>query len=118
MDKLKILALRLKELRDSLGLNQSEFSESIQLKQPTYNAYEKGANKPQVDTLIKIAQKYNVSIDWLCGLSDDEGRPKLSFDTYADILSVIFEMGFLDGFCADANFAKPKEKIIISNMIL
>lgn len=109
MDSQKVLAARLKKLREKTGLNQAAFSESIQLKQPTYNAYEKGANKPQVDTLIKIAQKYNVSIDWLCGLSDDEGRPKLFFDTYADILSVIFEMGFLDGFCADANFAKIED---------
>lgn len=96
MNKKGILSLRLKELRDGLGLNQSEFSESIQLKQPTYNAYEKGANKPQVDTLIKIATKYNVSIDWLCGLSDDEDRPKVTFDTYADILNILFEIGMLD----------------------
>ena len=71
MDSQKILSSRLKKLRERTGLNQAAFSESIQLKQPTYNAYEKGANKPQVDTLIKIATKYNVSIDWLCGLSDD-----------------------------------------------
>ena len=96
MNQKSILSLRLKELRNSLGLNQSEFSESIQLKQPTYNAYEKGANKPQVDTLIKIAAKYNVSIDWICGLSDDEDRPKVTFDTYADVLSVIFDIGMLD----------------------
>lgn len=96
MNVKSILAFRLKELRDSLGLNQSEFSESIQLKQPTYNAYEKRANKPQVDTLIKIATKYNVSIDWLCGLSDDEDRPKVTFDTYADVLNVLFEIGVLD----------------------
>lgn len=118
MDKLKILALRLKELRDSLGLNQSEFSESIQLKQQTYSLYERGSNKPPIDLLIKIAEKYNVSIDWLCGLSDDEGRPKLSFDTYADILSVIFEMGFLDGFALMLTLQNQKKKIIISNMIL
>lgn len=106
MDKLKILALRLKELRDSLGLNQSEFSESIHLKQQTYSLYERGRNKPPIDLLIKIAEKYSVSLDWLCGLSDDEGRSKLFFDTYADILSVMFEMGFLDDFCTDIDCEK------------
>lgn len=110
MDKLKILALRLKELRDSLGLNQSEFSESIQLKQQTYSLYERGSNKPPIDLLIKIAEKYSVSLDWLCGFSNSK-QEKINLDTFSDVLCLIFKLSFLDGIEVDTNFCKVKEEI-------
>ncbi len=105
MDKTKLLAMRLKELRETLELNQSDFSKSIDLKQQTYSAYEKGINKPPIDILIKIAEKYNVSLDWLCGFSN-LSKKKVRLDTYADILHLIFELGFIDGVELDSNFYK------------
>lgn len=109
MDKLKSLARRLRELRETLELSQSDFSESIELKQQTYAAYEKGINKPPIDVLIKIAEKYNVSLDWLCGLSNLSTK-KIRLDTYADVLHLIFELGFLDGTELDSNFYKDKNE--------
>lgn len=104
MDELKILTTRLKELRETLQLNQSEFSISIGLKQQTYAAYEKGVNKPPIDVLIKIAQKYNVSLDWLCGIKNN-----VSLDTYSDVLNLIFKLSMLDGAGLDYDFCKIKE---------
>lgn len=109
MDKLKLLAMRLRELRETLELSQSDFSESIELKQQTYAAYEKGVNKPPIDVLIKIAEKYNVSLDWLCGFSNLCAK-KIRLDTYADVLHLIFELGFLDGAELDSNFYKDKNE--------
>lgn len=105
MDKLEILAMRLKEVRETLKMSQSDFSESIGLKQQTYSAYEKGINKPPIDILINIAEKYNVSIDWLCGFSNLK-KKEIRLDTYADVLHLLFELGFLDGVDLDTNFAK------------
>ncbi len=34
------------------------------------SAYENGKNNPTIDVLIDIADKYNVSLDWLAGRSD------------------------------------------------
>ena len=39
MDNLKVLATRLKELREKTGLSQALFSDSIGIKQPTFNSY-------------------------------------------------------------------------------
>lgn len=106
MDNMKVLAERLKELREKTGLSQALFSDSIGIKQPTFNSYERGINKPQIDTLVKIAKKYDISIDWLVGLSDDNGRNKFCLDTYSDVLHLIFELSALDGAEADIGFSK------------
>lgn len=110
MDKLEVLAKRLVELRERLNINQADFSDSLGLKKQTYSAYEKSINNPPITVLINIAEKYDVSLDWLCGLTDNKGRGKLSLDTYADVLYLIFQLGLLDGFCADNNFAKIKDE--------
>ena len=62
--------VRLKELRDSLGLTQAEFGKSIGIAKSTYNNYETGIRDPKSDFWIAVAQKYGVTIDYLMGFSD------------------------------------------------
>ena len=63
--------IRLKELRDSLGLTQAEFGKSIGIAKSTYNNYETGIRDPKSDFWIAVAQRYGVTIDYLMGFSDD-----------------------------------------------
>ena len=72
----------LKELRESLGLTQSEFGESVGVAKSTYNNYETGVRAPKSDFWISVAQKYNVTIDYLMGYSDD---PHSSGTTKTDV---------------------------------
>ncbi|MBS5131394.1 MAG: helix-turn-helix transcriptional regulator [Lachnospiraceae bacterium] len=104
-EKTKVLASRLKELRESLNLTIADFSKSLDLKPQTYSAYEKAVNKPPIDVLIKIAERHNASIDWLCGFSNTSNK-KIDLDTYADILRLIFELGFVDGVELNSSFCK------------
>lgn len=62
---------RLKQFRESLGLTQAEFGSSIGIAKTTYNNYEIGVREPKSDFWIAIAQKYNVTIDYLMGFSDN-----------------------------------------------
>ncbi len=62
---------RLKELRESLGLTQAEFGNSIGIAKSTYNNYETGIRDPKSDFWISVAQKYGVTIDYLMGFSDN-----------------------------------------------
>lgn len=64
----------LKALRDSLNMTQEEFGKSIGLAKSTYNNYETGARKPKSDFWIAIAQKYNVSIDYLMGIENPQNE--------------------------------------------
>ena len=61
----------LKDLRESLGLTQSEFGKSVGISKSTYNNYEVGIREPKSDFWLAVAQKYGVTIDWLMGFSDD-----------------------------------------------
>lgn len=77
------VASRLRQLRESVGLSQKDFAVSIGIKPTTYNGYETGKHKPKSDILVIIADKYNVTVDYLLGKSDrptpdSESRPIIS----------------------------------------
>lgn len=61
----------LKALRESLSMTQKEFASSLDMAPNTYNNYETGVREPRSDFWIAVAQKYNVTIDYLMGFSDD-----------------------------------------------
>lgn len=50
---------------------QKGFAKAIGLSEGTITGYLKGTNVPDLRTLIKIAQATDVSLDWLCGLTED-----------------------------------------------
>ena len=68
----------LKALRDSLNMTQEEFGKSIGLAKSTYNNYETGVREPKSDFWIAIAQKYNVSIDYLMGIENPQNENQLA----------------------------------------
>ena len=61
---------RIKEIRQSLGLTQVKFAKIINCTQATLSSYEKGSIIPSLETMIKISKECQISLDWLCGLSD------------------------------------------------
>ena len=62
----ELFAIRLKKLRESMHLTQNQFGALLNIAQTTLSSYEKGSKTPNIDTLCNIAEKCNVSIDWLC----------------------------------------------------
>ena len=55
---------RIKGLREEKNLNQSEVAKFLNISQRTYSYYENGRDIP-ILLLIKLADFYNVSIDYL-----------------------------------------------------
>ena len=64
---------RLKEARNEKGLSQKDLAKKINLTQQTYSDYETGRTNPDIDTLTKIADILEISVDFLLGRSDDLG---------------------------------------------
>ncbi|MBE7032156.1 MAG: helix-turn-helix transcriptional regulator [Ruminococcaceae bacterium] len=62
--------MRLKELREDLDIRQETLAELLKIKQNTYSQYENGQRQLPVDVLVKLAEYYNVSTDYLLGRSD------------------------------------------------
>jgi len=61
---------RIRNLREDSDLTQSQIAEYLGTSQTMYARYERGANEMPVRHLIRLAQYYGVSLDYLCGLSD------------------------------------------------
>lgn len=59
--------MNLKELRKTNGKTQEEIAEYLHISRPTYNGYELGTIQLTTDTLVKLADYYQVSLDYLCG---------------------------------------------------
>lgn len=89
-----IFGERFKALRNAMGKTQKEFSEFLGIPQPTLSAYESGRNKPTIDVVIAIANKCNVSIDWLCGRDDSS-----YLESLPDLLRFFFELYESKEFC-------------------
>ena len=56
--------MRLKELRESKGLTQKEVAEIIGYSEISYARYENGKREPDISTLCKLAEYFNVTVDY------------------------------------------------------
>ena len=59
--------MNLKELRKQQNLTQVQVSQYLNTTHQTYNNYENGKYEPSIDMLIKLADLYNTSIDFIVG---------------------------------------------------
>ena len=57
--------MRLKDLREDNDFTQHYIAEYLCIKQNTYSQYENGKRQIPLETLIKLANLYNVSIDYI-----------------------------------------------------
>lgn len=62
-----MLNTKLKELRERLGYSQAYIADTLKISRVSYNRYEKGEREPDYETLYKIANFFNVSVDFLIG---------------------------------------------------
>lgn len=72
---MQILGKRLKQLRDEFGFDQKEMGRKLNITSSAYGYYEQGRNEPPLETLVKIAEIFNVTTDYLLGRSDIRENP-------------------------------------------
>ena len=65
---------RLKELRLLNAVSQKQIAENIGVIETQYQKYEYGKTKPNYEYIIKLCTYFDVSADYLLGLSDDPTR--------------------------------------------
>lgn len=61
---------RLKALRENAGKTQKEIADIIETSQSYYAQYENGKRPIPFDRIIKLAEYYHVSIDYIAGVSE------------------------------------------------
>ena len=69
----------MRNLREDYDKTQSDVATFLGTSQTMYARYERGANELPVRHLLRLAEYYGVSLDYLCGLTDQKKKyPKKS----------------------------------------
>lgn len=74
---------RLRELRKEKGLTQVELAKILNVSDRSVGFYETGERDPDTDTLKKLADYFDVAIDYLLGRSDIRNQKDSNFEAKA-----------------------------------
>lgn len=67
-----MLAKRLRELREENEYTQKDIADKIGLTKSAYGYYERGKSVPDAQTLVQLSKIFDVTTDYLLGLSEDK----------------------------------------------
>ena len=82
---MKICGERLRALRESINYSQVKFAELFEIGQSSVVRYEKGEASPSLELLVRVADYFDVSLDYIMGRTDQpqgelyEVKPKTSY---------------------------------------
>ena len=62
---------KIRDLREDNDMSQKQIAELLNISQTTYSKYELGKRNMPIESLIKLARFYNVSLDYLVGETDN-----------------------------------------------
>lgn len=126
------LGERIKELRIEKELTQEEFGKLFGIVKSTVSLYESGKSTPDDEIKKKIAEYFNVSLDYLMGASDirnpykninanDKEEPSFpdEFSTPEEAVKFLLEQNVIMGFGGfDIDKLSDEEKIEFANELL
>ena len=64
---MKIFGKRLREVRKTKGLKQQELADILGISRKSYSYWENGKTEPSFESIVKLADLLDVSLDWLFG---------------------------------------------------
>ena len=67
---MKVFDERLTELRKQYKYTQRQMADILGISQPSYIRYENDTSEPTQENLVKLADAFDVSVDYLLGRSD------------------------------------------------
>ena len=79
-----MLGERLKLLRELKGKKQQEVCEALNIEQSTLANYENDRRIPKIDILIKLAEYYNISVDFILGIEKSGGNDYSNFQIFEE----------------------------------
>ena len=78
---------RIRDLREDADLTQKQVADKLFLHLTQYRRYERGESEVPLNIAINIAKLYNVSLDYIAGLSNDkQGLTKSSLNEEETLL--------------------------------
>lgn len=113
-----IIGYRIRSLREKAKLSQAKLASALgDIKQPVLARYELGSIMPSYPVLIKIADYFDVSVDYLLGRTDNPegkiyGQPKIE---KSDRMEEFIEMCFDPSTQAHAKLKETLKKMLEEN---
>lgn len=111
---------RLKQLRLANGLTQKDLANIIEVGRTTISEYESGKIVPKQEGLLRIANHFNVSVDYLTGVSNEPHTRKQNASDLDALLNTIHHI-LLDEYDTPVLYEdkvlSEKQKIIIDQLI-
>lgn len=89
MKSKKNFGLRLRKCRENVRLSQLEVSKILGIHNSTYGKYELGVREPDVQMINKMADLYNVDVDWLIGRTDNPKTTINKNGTKTDLIKIL-----------------------------
>jgi len=74
----EVFASRLKKAREYNGYTQSDVAKTLNINQSSYSLYESGKREPHLELVAMLSKIYDVSSDWLLGLTSESGINAMS----------------------------------------
>lgn len=112
--------IRLKELRLENGETQKDLANAIEVGRTTISEYESGKIVPKQEGLLKIANHFNVSVDYLTGVSNERATRKQNASDLDALLNTIHHI-LLDEYDTPVTYEgevlSEKQKLLIDQHI-
>lgn len=86
------LGEKLRNLRKEHGYTQDFLSDYLNVTRPAVGYYEKDINEPSLETLVKLADLYQVSLDWLLGRTTVKFNLNLENNDNKDAVLKVYEV--------------------------
>ncbi|MCQ2016755.1 helix-turn-helix domain-containing protein [Clostridium butyricum] len=87
-----MLGERIKLLRKEQGITQDQLAEYINVSRSSVNGYENDGVEPSLNVLVKIADKFNVSLDYLLERTEEKYNINILDTDTKDFLLKIIEL--------------------------
>ena len=110
-----IVSKRIRELRNGIKISQAKLAEKLETKQPLLARYETGEHLPTLELLIRYADYFDVSLDFIVGRTDSpQGKlykyePKIYGD---DKMKEFIEMCFEPNSLANAKLKEALFRLL------
>lgn len=112
---------KIRELRKNLGLTQADLAKILNVSDRSVGFYETGERDPDTNTLKKLADYFNVSIDYLLGFSEGNKEKSVNLDEkYPPVTDVEEAMKVImsqQGLMLKGELLTDEDKIILANSI-
>lgn len=84
--------MNLKNIRLTTGKSQLQVAKELNISQQNFCRYENGQNEPDITTLKKIADYFDVSLDYLCGRPRPYDIPGTTTEEQKQAINLILQL--------------------------